>query len=349
MSAPGGSSVLLSLNPFDYETPGQDDPPNIRNQIQDSNQDQGAITQVSTIAVNLTSSSSSRYTKIEIEPDYTITSISEEDENAVIRFFLSQRVYGYPKSNGTMCSNYCCFIRQNHPFLSICLLDRRNPYTAKQRVIVFYCVSCLAIVLSYIILHTNAITALAICKAGCKIELDKCIGGPNDGYSYIEYSKRCSVYSPQSVSVAIGVALLPYGSLLRFCSVCSCLQGRTLFQSNILGERMKGFIEWLGGSIMTFFVLAATTMVLYVVGECWSGRVDDWGIFESFALSKVFSSLQWFTLSFPFFYVKYPMDKRLFYRNLEEDRISTAPRVVVYDTATGKTYLRVPIPEAQPV
>jgi hypothetical protein len=73
--------------------------------------------------------------------DNKIVAISESDDNRVIRFLYKNRVYGFPKSYGTISSNYWHFVRNNHPFFSLFLSHKLHPFPKKNRLIVFFCVS----------------------------------------------------------------------------------------------------------------------------------------------------------------------------------------------------------------
>jgi hypothetical protein len=85
----------------------------------------------------------------------SIVAVDVNDENAVVRFLVSNRVYGYPNSNGSILSNYVHFVCNNHPLLSICFARRCHPYDTKKRLIVFICIVSFAIGLSYAFLNTN--------------------------------------------------------------------------------------------------------------------------------------------------------------------------------------------------
>lgn len=81
--------------------------------------------------------------------------IDNGDANAIARFFVSNRVYGYPLSDGTMSSNYKHFVFNNHPVISICLATWGQPYNMKKRIIVFICTLSMAIGISYVLVHTD--------------------------------------------------------------------------------------------------------------------------------------------------------------------------------------------------
>ena len=80
-------------------------------------------------------------------------SLIENDENATIRFLLSGRVYGYPKTDGSVISNYFSFVKQRHPFLSLFLHHRFHPLKTPKRLVIFFCVLFFAFIMSVILLE----------------------------------------------------------------------------------------------------------------------------------------------------------------------------------------------------
>ena len=87
----------------------------------------------------------------------SIVAVDENDENAVVRFLLSNRVYGYPNSDGSVISNYGLFILNNHPLVSIFFANKHHPYNTKKRFIVFICIISFAIGLAYLFFNTSYI------------------------------------------------------------------------------------------------------------------------------------------------------------------------------------------------
>ena len=92
----------------------------------------------------------------------SIVAVDENDEKAVIRFLLSNRVYGYPNSDGSVISNYGLFVINNHPLLSIFLAHRSHPYSTKKRFVVFICIISFAIGLAYLFFNTSYIHPVKI-------------------------------------------------------------------------------------------------------------------------------------------------------------------------------------------
>jgi len=283
---------------------------------------------------NPISSSSSKQTK-----QYNVVASSyleaevkccdSNDENAVIKFLVSERVYGYPGTSGGMLSNYCSFVCNTHPLLSICFSHKKHPYTKRKRLLVYFLVLIFAIFVSFLLLRTYYLDKLSVCKAGCNKQTVKqadgtyqntCIGGSNSGLSASSYDSECHYYSPLLLSAATGAVLVPYAAFLKFFSTCSCLQGKAFFQEDCCGTRVKAFVEYIGGKTLTFFSFLSFFMIFYttITNAMYYG--NDFSIFQTFLLSKLWSAGFWFIWSLPMFLFKYPCDKADFYRRLARRR-----------------------------
>jgi len=247
-----------------------------------------------------------------------ILCVPSDDENAIIRFLDSGKVFGYPHTNGTRLSNYLRFVANNHPLLGICLCHRLNPFGKSPRISVYYCVACLAILLNYVLLKTLYVPYIATCNSGCEHYGTEttCQGGPNDGMSVTSFLKLCAFYSPSAVSSLVGTLLLPYGSLLRFAATCSCLQGRPFFLDHCIGQRLKRTIDASGGLFMSLIVFSSTIMLIAVVALILSAKQADWSVFYSFVLSKLLSALFWFVWTVPLFLWRFKIDKKQFFQNV---------------------------------
>jgi len=270
------------------------------------------------------------------EPARACTCLPMDDPLRVVRFLNSGRVYGYPGTNGGRLSNYLRFLSNNHPLISIFLVNKLHPYGVKQRVHVYYSVACLAILLNYLLLKTFYFPWIAMCTEPCTrtTQMSYCEGGYNDGLETTVYFKHCAFYSPSAISAAIGVALLPYGSLLRFIATCGCMKGNTFFLDHCLGRRMKAIVDYFGGSIMAFVVTISTAMFLAVVVECWVSGLNDWSLFDAFAQSKVYSALYWFVWSAPLFLVRFQWDRDNFARLIASpERASSSSETSVQSIA----------------
>jgi hypothetical protein len=280
-------------------------------------------------------------------PDLTVKCLPENDENAIIRFFVARKVYGYPCTTGTIMSNYYAYCLNNHPFISMLFCHRLNPFNVKQRAIVFFCVSTLALLLTYIALATDIFIDLAMCRGGCTLSTSEsnCVGGVNDGVPIQRYAERCAFYSNTAVSASIGLVLLPYASLLRFLSTCGCLKGRGEGLANAKGFLWcSGIVNYLGGGVMTFFVSISFFFALFVIVEVYR-RGGSFSIIVNFFLSKVVHSSAWFVWVIVPFACRYEADKQSFYWALEMQRIATNPRTVVWNAQSGKTFIRQPVSE----
>ena len=89
------------------------------------------------------------------EKKVDVFAIDPNDKNALHRHLVSGRVYGYPNTTGTLFSNYRHYVYNNHPFFSIFLAYRGQPYNTKKRFIVFICVLSFAIGLAYLLVNTE--------------------------------------------------------------------------------------------------------------------------------------------------------------------------------------------------
>lgn len=133
---------------------------------------------------------------------YSIVCCDEDDEYAVAKFFSRNQgsfvscthliltdvsgccsVYGFPNSNGTISSNYCRFVSQQHPLISICLVHPKHPFSRKSRIIVFLCVLSFAFFVEIALLDNFYYSQLEVCDDGCNNVDGECVGGENDGMS----------------------------------------------------------------------------------------------------------------------------------------------------------------------
>lgn len=194
--------------------------------------------------------------------------VDPTDENAVIRFLVSGRVFGYPNTRGTLLSNYLQYIWNNHPFLSICCMNRLNPFRRGQRLVVFINGLFLAIFLSFLFFETTYIPRVAICRMGCNLnsfaynnthmtELGSnsssegsqtvCFGGYNNGLSYSTFHRICGSgpyqYQSWMLPAISGLFVVLYQSVLAWLATCGCVQGREIFQNNCFGVCCKRYIE----------------------------------------------------------------------------------------------------------
>ena len=253
-----------------------------------------------------------------------IISYDINDENELIRFFVSERVYGFPNTNGRIMSNYMRYFLNNHPFFSIFLTHSKNPYTKWKRFLIFLCTLFFAISLSFLLEKTYYIEAVSKCRDGCskqEILIDSngtaeniCIGGINNGISYNNYMSTCKYYQPWYIPAVVGIVLVPYGSLLRFIATCSCFQGRDLFKNYSCCSRIKVIFECCGGQVIVSALAFNSILLLAAVIDCYIiGAQFD--IFVIILQSKLWSFMDWVIWTLPYFAWRYPMDKRHFNNN----------------------------------
>lgn len=249
-----------------------------------------------------------------------VTSYPPDDENQIIRFLLSERVYGFPYSDGTVFSNYKHYVFNNHPFISIFLVNSAHPYNRKRRIIVFLCTLAFVMVASYYITRTTYFDLLARCRDGCNIvnvtnqagsESKVCKGGYNDGLDYETYTKDCQYYRSWYLSAIVGAVSVPYGIFLRFLVTCGCFQGQTLFQVVCCCAWLRRVFEIFGGIGIGLISLASIGMLAWALIECWLSKVG-FDIFLALLIGKLWGFFDWFFITSPYFCFRYAYDKRHF-------------------------------------
>jgi len=249
-----------------------------------------------------------------------VTAYPPEDENQIIRFLMSERVYGFPYSNGTVMSNYKYYVFNNHPFLSIFLVNRLHPYDRKRRIIVFLCTLVFVMVLSYYITQTTYYDYLARCRDGCNAinvsdesgkESKVCQGGYNNGLDYYTYTKDCKYYRSWYLSAIVGAASVPYGTFLRWLVTCGCFQGQVLFQVVCCCSWLRRMFEFFGGIGIGLISLASIGMLGWALIECWLKKVG-FDIFLTLLIGKVWGFFDWFFITSPYFSFRYSYDKKNF-------------------------------------
>ena len=130
------------------------------------------------------------------------------------------------------------------------------------------------------------------------------------------------------LSALCGALTVVYGSLLRFLATCGCLQGRTLFQSNSAGSHFKACSQYVGGQVLSFFVLLSVLLLISTTVLCWLTSIG-FSLFLVLLEAKLWSQLEWFIWSAPYFSFRFPIDRRNFYRRLLcKDNLSSSQNKV---------------------
>mmetsp|Transcript_24479 Transcript_24479/g.35995 ORF Transcript_24479/g.35995 Transcript_24479/m.35995 type:complete len:428 (-) Transcript_24479:225-1508(-) len=253
-----------------------------------------------------------------------IVAVDSSDENAIVRFLLSQRVFGYPGTDGSVSSNYFQFIRNRHPLLGLFAHHRLHPFKTKLRVIVFLCTLSFAFVLTVAMLNDLHYHEKFICTGGCDEqhvadehgnERLQCVGGKNDGMDYSEYKEHCQYYPPWMISAAAACIIVPYASLLKFLATCDCVHGRVFFQENCIGRGIKDAVEYLGGRVLFVFVVINVILSLAALYQAYV-VMRVYTVLATFLYSKVLSFAYWFVWTAPYFSYKFPKDRKYFYKEL---------------------------------
>jgi hypothetical protein len=88
-----------------------------------------------------------------------------EEENRIIRFLVSKRVFRYPDSSEGWCSNYVNYIKNNHPFFSIFFVHPLHPFGRRERFLVFLNGIFFAIFISFVFFETYYVPRVSLLDA----------------------------------------------------------------------------------------------------------------------------------------------------------------------------------------
>jgi hypothetical protein len=99
-----------------------------------------------------------------------VVAVDKTDDNAVIRFLLSQRsmshlilffkishvllvAYGYPGTDGTFFDNYVNFVFDQHPLIGLVCHHKLHPFQTKHRIAIFLCLLGFSFAISVALLN----------------------------------------------------------------------------------------------------------------------------------------------------------------------------------------------------
>ena len=238
------------------------------------------------------------------------------DNNQIIRCLVDGRVYGLPNTNGTILSNYCVYVLNNHPLLSIGCSHSLNPYSKYSRLIVQVCTLLFSLFVSFLLLRNFYMIPYNTCEMGCNSsgvgnDSDTCSGGENDGLNINAYKNACNYYTPWVLTAIAGIIIMIYSSFLKFVVTCGCMQGREFFELNCLGKRFKQMTECIGGKVITFFLVTSVIEFAWAMYECYYYNIET-DILRATVISKALASGYWFIYTIPYFAVRYLWDKATF-------------------------------------
>ncbi len=248
------------------------------------------------------------------------------DNNQIIRCLVDGRVYGLPNTNGTILSNYCVFVLNNHPLISIGCSHSLNPYSKYSRLIVQVCTLMFSLFISFLLLRNFYMIPYNTCENGCNSSTDGtnsdvCTGGGNDGLNINDYKNACNYYSPWVLTAVAGFIIMIYSSFLKFIVTCGCLQGRDFFEFNCLGKRCKQMTECIGGKVITFFLVTSIIEFGWAMYECYVYHIEI-DIIRATIISKALAYCYWFVYTIPYFALRYFWDKAIF-ENMIKKRIKS--------------------------
>ena len=247
------------------------------------------------VALPDTDSSEHSVENQKVESD--VVCLSDQDEDRIIRFLYKQKVYGFPRSNGGYLSNFWHYFKNDHPLFSICLCHQLNPYTKRNRAIVYFCVTSMAYCLTVGLMETDYIMDNNVCRAGCDVTSSDsngkcaCSGGMNDGKSCSSFNYICDYISPIAVGALCGAFVVVYGATLRAFATFGCCQGNRSLQAKCAS--CISFASVFGGHVLTFFLgfsMCSLIVVLLVVEVDPQQHVR---ILYAFGVSKLLSAVYW--------------------------------------------------------
>ena len=239
----------------------------------------------------------------EVNPDAdsnnedNIVCIPDEDKDRIIRFLYKQKLYGFPKSNGDSLSNFWQYFKNDHPLFSICLCHKLNPYTKRNRAIVYFCVTSMAYCLTFGLMETDFIMDNNVCEAGCNATTSgsdgecACSGGMNDGKSCSEFNNLCDFVSPIAVGALCGVLVVIYGAILRAFATFGCCHKSRFLQTNCAS--CIDVTNVFGGHVLTFFLGFSVCLLVLVLLVMDVDPQQHVRILQTFAASKLFSVVYW--------------------------------------------------------
>jgi len=266
------------------------------------------------VALPDTDSSEHSVENQKVESD--VVCLSDQDEDRIIRFLYKQKVYGFPRSNGGYLSNFWHYFKNDHPLFSICLCHQLNPYTKRNRAIVYFCVTSMAYCLTVGLMETDYIMDNNVCRAGCDVTSSDsngkcaCSGGMNDGKSCSSFNYICDYISPIAVGALCGAFVVVYGATLRAFATFGCCQGNRSLQAKCAS--CISFASVFGGHVLTFFLgfsMCSLIVVLLVVEVDPQQHVR---ILYAFGVSKLLSAVYWFGFAIPWFICRFHRDKERF-------------------------------------
>lgn len=155
------------------------------------------------------SSRSSSRLKCKVSENEIVGGLSEK-EKEIVCHYLNGLKYGMPGSDGTMWSNYVCFMSNNNEFLSIFLADKLNPYTGVNRFLKLWSTCTLYIFLSAVFILLPEFENASLVQGG-SIAL---LLAP---YTYIiDQCATCNVFHRANCCIRCSHVI---GNVLIYCSV----------------------------------------------------------------------------------------------------------------------------------
>lgn len=151
-----------------------------------------------------------------------------------------------------------------------------------------------------------------MCRLGCNRNIDEniCEGGYNDGVNLHHYDMICSHYKSWMLGAITGCFITIYISLIETIARFSCCinNHKILFDSCSICKRGLNFI---GNSVLYFSTILSLSLCLWSIIACFVLDINE-DILVNIIISKLWSFIEWFIWSLPYFCYRYPGDKKRF-------------------------------------
>lgn len=158
-----------------------------------------------------------------------------------------------------------------------------------------------------------------MCRLNCtRNEIDnQCDGGYNDGVSLDHYDLVCKHYETWMLGAITGGFITIYISGIEAIARFSCCinSHKTLFNS--CGLCKKG-INYFGNAVLFYSTFVSFCLCLWSVIACFVLNINA-EILVDIIISKLWSLVEWFVWSLPYFCYRYPGDKKRFDMRARQD------------------------------
>ena len=256
-----------------------------------------------------------------------VVAVQANDHTAVVRFLVSGKVFGFPKTNGSFCWNWYRFVCNEHPLLTIWMQHPWHPFTKRRRVVVLYNIICMAFFVTVVLMSETYFPELRRCEDGCEStyttdddggELMCGNGsGGNTNTPAKEYDDSCYFYAPYLVSFVASCIIIPFGTFLRIMATCSCLAGND-WEDRYCLKSVKRWAQKFGGN-MLFYATCVTTLLFLYGMYLAETEGEAMTVLFAFIYTEGFQMVDWFVFAFIYFAVMFLADREWFLLNYNDE------------------------------